>query len=115
MLGESADKLEMMLKQLFIPIHWNESTAKQSKPCSLIVPNSDEFSGQPEFKHTPVTLEPVKHQSSALFFTRTPIELDECDYWARQKIEKGYLYRIESKLAPYELSQVLKGKLSDRG
>lgn len=107
--------LEMMPKELFIPIHWNESTAKESKPCSLIIPNSDEFSGQPEFKHTPVTLEPVKHQSSALLFARTPIDLSECDYWARQKIEKGYLYRIESKLVPYELSQVLKSKLSERG
>lgn len=41
------------------------------------------------------------------------MNLDELDYWARQKIEQGYLYRIESSLSVYELAQLLKSKLSE--
>lgn len=114
-LARAQISLEIMPKQLFVPIHWNESTANNSKPCALIIPNSDQYSGQPEFKHTPVTIKPTEHQSSALFFTRSAVALEQCDYWARQKIDKGYLYRIESTLTPFELAQVLKKQLSDIG
>lgn len=114
--GESVARTEISNEilpgQLFMPIHWNSTTAKNSKPCNLIAPSTDSFSGQPEFKHTPVTLSPCHYQSSALFISRAPLELNEVDYWARQKIEHGYLYRIESALSVYQLTQLLKDKLS---
>ncbi|CAH7189166.1 Nitrate reductase [Vibrio chagasii] len=43
---------EMRREQVFMPIHWNAPTAKDSKPCDLILPHTDAASGQPEFKHT---------------------------------------------------------------
>jgi len=101
--------------QLFVPIHWNHITAKNSKPCELIAPFTDTFSGQPEFKHTPVALSPCNYQSRAIFATRKTMNFDELDYWSRQKIEDGYLYRIESVLSVYELAQLLKEKLCDSG
>ncbi|MDB1124472.1 molybdopterin oxidoreductase family protein [Vibrio algarum] len=101
----------MLQKQLFVPIHWNNITAKNSKPCDLIAPHTDDFSGQPEFKHTPVTLKGCHYHSAAIFASELPMNLNDLDYWCRQKIEKGYLYRIESSLSVYELTQVLKQKL----
>ncbi|PWI33552.1 nitrate reductase [Vibrio albus] len=98
--------------QLFIPIHWNNLTAKDAKPCDLIAPYTDNASGQPEFKHTPVTLQPCLYQSAALFTSRHVMDFDKLDYWARQKIEHGYLYRIESTLSVYELAQQLKSHLT---
>jgi assimilatory nitrate reductase catalytic subunit len=103
---------EIAPKQLFIPIHWNKLTAKDAKPCDLIAPYTDGASGQPEFKHTPVTLQPCQYQSRALFTSRQVLDLDQLDYWSRQKIEQGYLYRIESGLSVYQLAQLLKSKLS---
>lgn len=99
-------------KELFIPIHWNNLTAKNSKPCDLIAPHTDNFSGQPEFKHTPVTIKPCHFESTAVFISRQPVDFSELDYWARQKVADGYLYRIESTLPIFELATLLKGKLS---
>jgi assimilatory nitrate reductase catalytic subunit len=104
---------EMAPNTIFMPIHWNNLTAKNAKPCDLIAPYTDPFSGQPEFKHTPVVIAPCHHQSSALFFSRQTIDANELDYWARQKIEDGYLYRIESTLSVYDLAQALKAKLGN--
>lgn len=106
---------DMALQHLFIPIHWNSITAKNSKPCDLISPHTDSFSGQPEFKHTPVTICGCQYQSGAVFASKQPIDFNELDYWSRQKIEGGYLYRIESSLSVFELSQRLKEKLIDIG
>lgn len=98
---------EISENQLFMPIHWTNITAKNSKPCSLIGPQHDSMSGQPEFKHTPVSIEPLHTLSSAVFLTRTTINLNQFDYWSRQKISSGYLYRIESMLPIEELHQLL--------
>ncbi|MDV7104003.1 nitrate reductase [Vibrio sp. TH_r3] len=101
---------EVSSEQVFVAIHWNNLTAKNSKPCDLIAPHTDAFSGQPEFKHTPVTLAACHYQSRAIFLTKQPLDLNECDYWSRQKVAGGYLYRIESALSVYQLTQILKQK-----
>lgn len=98
--------------QLFLPIHWNNATAKNSKPCNLITPHTDSHSGQPEFKHTPVALTVCQHQSRATFASRTALNFNSLDYWARQKIAEGYLYHIESTLSAHQLAQYLKSRLS---
>ncbi|NOI25203.1 molybdopterin oxidoreductase family protein [Vibrio mediterranei] len=81
----------------FVPIHWNLATASNAKACQLISPNTDPFSGQPEFKHTPVSIELWPKQCEALLISRTPLSLIDMDYWVKQKVESGYLYRIASK------------------
>lgn len=91
--------------ELFVPIHWNEMTASESKPCALIDPRTDSISGQPEFKFTPVTITPCKHQSFGLLLLREAVELPRDNYWSRQKVEGGYLYRLRSRcdLAAFNL------------
>lgn len=104
---------DIQQKQLFVPIHWNNITAKNSKPCDLIAPFTDNFSGQPEFKHTPVTLIGCSYQSAAVFVSEEPMNFNDLDYWCRQKIERGYVYRIESSLTVFELTKVVKEKMQD--
>ncbi|GAL10020.1 assimilatory nitrate reductase large subunit [Vibrio astriarenae] len=101
--------------ELFVPIHWNGLTAKNSKPCNLIAPYIDNVSGQPEFKHTPVKIEACNYKSQALFTTRTPLALDEVEYWARQKIQDGYAYHIQSTLEPRGLEQTLMSHIESEG
>ncbi|NAZ97609.1 molybdopterin oxidoreductase family protein [Vibrio toranzoniae] len=105
--GESQARLvltqEMRKEQVFMPIHWNGTTAKNSKPCDLILPNTDSNSGQPEFKHTPVMIEPCDYRSEAVLISDSVVDCDEFDYWVRQKVEGGFLYRISSSKNPMEL------------
>ncbi|WP_286301392.1 molybdopterin oxidoreductase family protein [Vibrio apostichopi] len=105
--GESQARLvltqEMRKEQVFMPIHWNGTTAKNSKPCDLILPNTDSNSGQPEFKHTPVMIEPCDYRSEAVLISDSVVDCDEFDYWVRQRVEGGFLYRISSLKNPMEL------------
>ncbi|OIQ25571.1 molybdopterin oxidoreductase family protein [uncultured Vibrio sp.] len=103
---------EVSPQQLFMPIHWNAITAKQSKPCELISPISDKLSGQPEFKHTPATVSPLSMLSSAVVLSSVTVECEPFDYWSRQKIEGGYLYRIESFLDQKALTALIKSSVA---
>ncbi len=94
---------KMREDQVFMPIHWNGTTAKDSKPCNLILPNTDAFSGQPEFKHTPVNIEPCEYRSEAALISDSILNLEGFDYWVRQRVEGGFLYRISSFKNPVEL------------
>ncbi|MFA0514484.1 molybdopterin oxidoreductase family protein [Vibrio breoganii] len=102
---------EVSPSQLFMPIHWNETTSKNSKPCTLIANTTDELSGQPEFKHSAVAISSFASVSCAVFISKDTLDLNDMDYWARQKVQGGYLYRIESVLPMSELAAKLKGYL----
>ncbi len=94
---------EMRREQVFMPIHWNAPTAKDSKPCDLILPHTDAASGQPEFKHTPVVVEPCGYRSEAALVSDKVMDCSCFDYWVRQRVEGGFLYRISSSKNPMEL------------
>ncbi len=99
----------MRKNEIFIPIHWNDITASKSKVCALIDARTDASSGQPEFKYTPATIEPCHYQSRGLVFVRHPVVLDNVvDYWSRQRIENGYLYRVEGNFEHEALIQHMK-------
>ena len=94
---------EMRREQVFMPIHWNAPTAKDSKPCDLILPHTDAASGQPEFKHTPVMVEACGYRSEAALVSDKVMDCSGFDYWVRQRVEGGFLYRISSSKNPMEL------------
>ncbi|MEH6451831.1 MAG: molybdopterin-dependent oxidoreductase [Psychromonas sp.] len=89
--------------QLFMPIHWNQSTAKKANICALIKPNQDPISGQPEFKFTPVSIAKLSYKSEAWLLSRTILDVDEFTYWVKQKVAGGYLYRLADTDNPLKL------------
>ncbi|MBJ7553462.1 molybdopterin oxidoreductase family protein [Marinomonas spartinae] len=93
--------------EIFMPIHWNDVTAANSKPCVLIASDTDSVSGQPEFKYTPVTIAPFMAQTSALLMVRQAVALSLTGYWSRQKITSGYLYHVESESSLEEVIKAL--------
>ncbi len=94
--------------QLFMPIHWTGVMASAGRVCSLVSPDTDAVSGQPEFKFTPVAIKPWHYQSEALLLSDRIIEDINLEYWVRQKINGGYLYRIATTNSPAQLEQLLK-------
>lgn len=85
---------EVSVDQVFLPIHWNETTAKNSKPCNVILNHTDQFSGQPEFKHTPVNLKLTGYLSEAALVSDRLVDCSGFDYWVKQRVEGGFLYRV---------------------
>ena len=51
---------EMSRKSVFVPIHWNAQFASDGRIGKLVNPVVDPVSGEPEFKHTPVRVEPFR-------------------------------------------------------
>ncbi|MFT6986687.1 MAG: assimilatory nitrate reductase catalytic subunit [Psychromonas sp.] len=98
--------------QLFMPIHWNQTTASKASVCSLIKGDTDSHSGQPEFKSTPVKLVKWPYHSEAQFVSRHLVDVAQFAYWVKQKITDGYLYRIADKMSPLALKDKLAGLIA---
>jgi assimilatory nitrate reductase catalytic subunit len=78
---------------LFMPIHWSESFAKQSRVDAVVNPVVDPLSGEPEFKHTPVRIEPVEQEWQGFVLSRRPMAAPPCEWWATSRSD-GY-HRLE--------------------
>ncbi|THC43927.1 nitrate reductase [Massilia sp. Mn16-1_5] len=68
---------------VFVPIHWNGQTASDARVGALVNPVVDPVSGEPEFKHTPVRVEPFVVEWQAFVLSRTPLAVDEVANWTR--------------------------------
>ena len=99
--------------QIFTPIHWNSQTAKSANICNLVSDDNDPISGQPGFKSTQVNVKKWHYDSEAMLLTREPLDLSLFDYWVKQKVEKGYLYRIADNRSPIALAEKLQSLLKN--
>ncbi len=66
-------------RQLFIPIHWNGSTASDARVGALVNPVVDPISGEPEFKHTPARVEPFYVRWYGFVLARKSLEFKGSD------------------------------------
>ncbi|MFT4836205.1 MAG: assimilatory nitrate reductase catalytic subunit [Psychromonas sp.] len=98
--------------QLFMPIHWSQTMASKANICALIQANVDPNSGQPEFKFTPVKLVKWAYKSEAWLLSRTPMDVSDFDYWVKQKVAAGYLYRLAAEFTPLEMTIKLSNLMS---
>ena len=100
--------------QLFSPIHWNKQTAKNANVCNVVNDDNDPISGQPGFKSTQVNIKKWHYQSEAMLLTREPLDLAVFDYWVKQKVAQGYLYRIADNRSAIELADTLQALLGNK-
>ncbi|WP_426190402.1 molybdopterin-dependent oxidoreductase [Massilia sp. DWR3-1-1] len=68
---------------IFIPIHWNGQTASDARVGTVCNPAVDPVSGEPEFKHTPVRVEPFGVSWHGFVLSRTDIDLALAAHWTR--------------------------------
>jgi assimilatory nitrate reductase catalytic subunit len=78
---------------VFIPIHWSGQTASDARVGALVNPVVDPVSGEPEFKHTPVRVEPFGVAWYGFILSRHALELDGATNWTR--IQGGRFLRYE--------------------
>jgi len=67
----------------FVPIHWNGQTASDARVGALVNPAVDPVSGEPEFKHTPVRIEPFGVAWYGFIMSRRDLGLEEVAHWTR--------------------------------
>lgn len=71
------------LGQVFMPIHWNDQFASCARVGALANPEVCPVSGEPEFKHTPIRVEPVTAAWHGFAFARKQLLVNDLDYWVR--------------------------------
>jgi assimilatory nitrate reductase catalytic subunit len=81
---------------LFAPIHWSDSTASFARVGDLVAPITDPYSGQPESKATPVSVQPVSFAFSGFALTRHRIDPPADAWWCRAAVKDGHGLLIAS-------------------
>ncbi|GAA0597573.1 molybdopterin-dependent oxidoreductase [Caenispirillum bisanense] len=70
--------------EVFLPMHWSDTLSAAGSIGRLIPGHVDPVSGQPESKHVPARVEPLRPAWQGLLFTRAPVDLGGLPYWVRQ-------------------------------
>ncbi|HZR35465.1 MAG TPA: molybdopterin-dependent oxidoreductase [Nevskia sp.] len=79
---------------LFLPIHWSDAFAADARTGALVNPVVDPVSGEPEFKHTPASIEPFAVDWHGFLLSRRPQELSGLAYWARSAGVQHHRYEF---------------------
>ncbi|TVT84768.1 nitrate reductase [Acinetobacter colistiniresistens] len=86
--------------QIFAPIHWTEQVASDARIGKVVNPVVDAISGEPEFKHTPVAIQPFHTTWQGVLYVREGFEhqikasLQNCAWWAKIKTTKAIRYEL---------------------
>jgi assimilatory nitrate reductase catalytic subunit len=79
---------------VFAPIHWNRAFASDARVGALANPVVDPISGEPEFKHTPVSIEHFAADWHGVMFTRTPLPPPGTKWWTKVQGEQFLRYEL---------------------
>jgi assimilatory nitrate reductase catalytic subunit len=91
---------EIARKSLFAPIHWSAENASQARAGALINPNVDPLSGEPEFKHTPVRVEPFPVEWYGFLLTREPRDVADVTWWTVIRGSACLRYELAGRQVP---------------
>lgn len=79
---------------VFIPMHWNDQFSSHSVVGQLIQSIVDPVSGQPEFKHTPVTIEESKSSWYGFILSRRRLKISHANYWSVSRGRGLWRYEV---------------------
>lgn len=79
---------------VFMPMHWTEPFANCADVGRLIGPHVDPISGQPELKHTPVSIRKYDAAWYGLLLSWSQPDLRGFDYWATAPAGAGWRAEI---------------------
>ena len=86
--------------QIFAPIHWNDQFASDARIGKVVNPVVDAISGEPEFKHTPVMIQPFYTQWQGVFYVREGFEhivkspIEKIVWWTKIQTAKAVRYEL---------------------
>lgn len=86
--------------QVFVPMHWNDQYASKGYADALVNPVTDPISGQPEYKHTPVSITPYRAGWYGFVLSRRELAIQDVGYWSRARGYDYWRYEIAGEDAP---------------
>jgi assimilatory nitrate reductase catalytic subunit len=85
---------EMARGAVFMPIHWSAANSSDARVGAVVNPVVDATSGEPEFKHTPARVEPLRVDWHGVLFTREPIAELDTTWWTRVRGDGFVRYEL---------------------
>jgi assimilatory nitrate reductase catalytic subunit len=90
---------------VFVPMHWNDRHASQARVGAAVNPIVDAVSGEPEFKHTPASVEPFPVEWYGFVLTRHAFEsTPDVTWWTRIHGQHCTRYEIAGREIPQDWS-----------
>ena len=99
---------------VFVPMHWSLQFSSLPSVDCLVNPATDPLSGQPEFKHTPVAVEPYRAAWYGFLLSRRRLELKNAAYWACARGPGLWRYEIAGDQAPRDWARCARDLLCSR-
>ncbi|MDT8386585.1 MAG: nitrate reductase [Thiogranum sp.] len=96
---------------VFIPIHWNHRFSSLASVDQLVSAVTDPISGQPEFKYTPVSVQPWPARWYGFILSRRRLALEGVDYWAGARGDSHWRYEIAGNEVPEDWSASIQAML----
>ncbi len=81
-------------RSVFVPIHWNSEYASDARVGALVNPVVDPISGEPEFKHTPVRVEPFMVDWHGFVLSRGNLDMEMATWWTRIQGQQFLRYEL---------------------
>jgi len=85
---------------VFVPIHWNDEFSSNAVVDSLVNATVDPFSGQPEFKSTPVNVKSYQAKWYGFLLSRRKLNIINASYWAVSRSQGLWRYEIAGNQIP---------------
>ncbi|MDJ0832434.1 MAG: molybdopterin-dependent oxidoreductase [Gammaproteobacteria bacterium] len=92
--GKADITSDLLPGKVFAPMHWNDQYASHANIGRVVNAHTDPFSGQPEFKHTPVRITPRLTRWHGFILAREKIEHPALGYWTCCRREGLWQYTI---------------------
>ncbi|MFK3738168.1 molybdopterin-dependent oxidoreductase [Massilia sp. TN1-12] len=99
----------------FMPIHWSAQTASDARVGTVVNPAVDPVSGEPEFKHTPVRIEPFGVAWYGFILSRAELPLQEAAHWTRIQGAGFVRYELAGRLPFSQAADWTRALLGVRG
>jgi assimilatory nitrate reductase catalytic subunit len=96
---------------VFVPMHWNRQYASNANVDGVVNAALDPVSGQPEFKHTPVKIEPYLPNWFGFLLTRRELQPLDANYWVKSQGEGYYRYELAGVQNPVDWPQWVRNYL----
>ncbi len=101
--------------QVFAPMHWSDHFASAARVGSVVNPLLDPYSGQPEFKHTPVRVTPYRAAWYGFLLARKELRPRQATYWSKAKRYGLWHYELAGEAAPDNWAACAREQLGEDG
>ncbi|MGI9276052.1 MAG: molybdopterin-dependent oxidoreductase [Endozoicomonas sp.] len=92
---------------VFMPMHWTRRNSRTGHTGLLVNPETDPYSRQPDFKHSPVRIEPCKVPLHGLLISRLKQRIDRFDYATEVKAVDCFRYELAGEAIEEQCIEVI--------